>query len=66
MFLIIFETDFVNYAVDNTPYVLGDSIDDVIKSFEDDSIIFSKWFLDKQMKANSNKRHLITSKNRKY
>ena len=32
------ETNFASYADDNTLYVLGDSIDDVIKSLEDDSI----------------------------
>ena len=42
-------------------YVLGDSIDDVIESLEDDSINLFKWFLDNQMKANSDKFHLITS-----
>ena len=39
MFWIMCETaDFASYADDNTPYALGDSIDDVIKSLEDDSI----------------------------
>ena len=46
----------------HTPYVLEDSIDDVIKSLEDDSINFFKWFLYNQIKANSDKCHLITSK----
>ena len=32
------ETDFASYADNDTPYVLGDSRDDVIKSVEDDSI----------------------------
>ena len=32
------ETDSASYADDNTPYALGDSIDDVIKSLEDDCI----------------------------
>ena len=56
------ETDFASYADDNTPYALGDNIDDIIKSLEDDSINLFKWFLDNQMKANSDKCHLITSK----
>ena len=56
------ETDFASYADDNTTYVLGDSIDDVFKSLEDDSINLLKWFLDNQMKAKSDKCHLITSK----
>ena len=56
------ETDFASYADDNTPYALGDSIDDIIKSLEDDSINLFKWFLDNQMKANSNQCYLLISK----
>ena len=40
------ETDFASYADDNTLYVLGDIIDDVIESLEDDSINLFNWFLD--------------------
>ena len=55
----MWETEFASYADDNTHYVLGDSIDDVIKSLEViDSINLFKWFLDNQMKANSDKCHL--------
>ena len=54
--------DFASYADDNKPYVSGDNIDDVIKSLEYDSINLFKWFLYNQMKANSDKCHLITSK----
>ena len=60
LFSIMRETDFASYADDNTPYVSGDSIDYVIKS--SDSINLFKWFLDNQVKANSDKCHLITSK----
>ena len=38
MFWMCETADFASYADDNTPYALGDSIDDVIKSREDDSI----------------------------
>ena len=56
------QTYFASYGDDNTPYALGDSIDDVIKSLEDDSITLFKWFQDNQMKANNDNYHLITSK----
>ena len=36
-------------------HTLGDSMDDVIKSPEDDTINLFKWFQDNQMKANSDK-----------
>ena len=62
LFWKICDTDFACYADDNTPYVFGDSMDDVIKSLEDNSINFFKWFLDNQMKVNSDKCHLIISK----
>ena len=55
------ETDLASYADDNTPYVLGDSIDDIIKLLQDGFINLFKWFLENQMKANSDKCHLITS-----
>ena len=58
LFWKISETD----ADDNTPYISGGSIDDVFKSLKDDSINLFKWFLENQMKANSDKCHLITSK----
>ena len=38
LFWTMHETDSASYADDNTPYALGDSIDDVIKSLEDDCI----------------------------
>ena len=56
------KTDLASYVDGNIPYVSGDSIHDVIKSPGDDSINLFKWFLDNQMKANSDKCHLITSK----
>ena len=62
LFWIMCEIDFASEADDNTPYVSGDSIDDVIELFEDVSINLFKWFLDNQLKANSNKIHSITSK----
>ena len=52
LFRIMCETDFASYADDNTPYALEDSINDVIKSLEDDSVNLFKWFLDNQMKDN--------------
>ena len=62
LFWIMCESDFSSYADDNTPYAFGDSTDDVIKSPEDDSINLFKWFLDNQVKANSDKCHRIASK----
>ena len=46
------DTDFANYADDNTPYVSADAIDEVIKRLETASVKLFKWFTDDQMKAN--------------
>ena len=56
------EVDFVSYADDNTHYVLGNRIDDLLDSLEDDFINLFKYLLDNQMKANSNRCNLITNK----
>ena len=62
LFWIMCKADFGSCAGDHKPYVSGDSINDFIKSLEDDSINLFKWFLDNQMKANCKKYHLITGK----
>ena len=55
------ETDFSSYVDDNTPYVTGDSTEDVINSLENVSVILFKWFPGNQMKANKEKCHLLIS-----
>ena len=62
LFCIMCKTDFASYEDDNTPYVSGQSIDNAIKSLEGDFINLLKCLLDNQIKANSDKCHLITSK----
>ena len=44
LFFIIEDTDIASYADDNTPYVIADNIDGVIKSLEEASEILFKWF----------------------
>ena len=43
LFFIIEDTDIASYADDNTPYVIADNIDGVIKSLEEASEILFKW-----------------------
>ena len=62
LFWIMCKIDFASYEDDNIPYVLRGGIYDINKPLEDDSINLFEWFLDNQIKANSNKCHLITSK----
>ena len=63
MFFAMKDIDFASYADGNTPYVSSDSIEDVIRILENDSIKLFKWFSDNMMKANKDKCHLIVSSN---
>ena len=61
LFFTVNETDFASYADDNTPLLSGDRLDDVLDSLENASLKLSDWFSGKQMKANPDKFHLLTS-----
>ena len=63
LFFTMNETDFASYADGNTAFITCDSIDDVIKSLENDSLKLLKWFAEKQMKASKDKCHLLISTN---
>ena len=52
------ETDFASYADDNTPYVVGNNIEDIIK-LQNTSLTLFQWFYDNQMKSNPDKCHFI-------
>ena len=61
LFFITEDTDIASYADDNTPYVIADNIDGVIKSLEEASEILFKWFNDNLMKINADKCHLLVN-----
>ena len=61
LFFTVTETDFACYADDNTSFLSGDRLGDVLDSLENASLKLSNWFSDKQMKANRDKSHLLTS-----
>ena len=61
MFFVMNDIDFASYADDSTLYVSSDSIGDLIRILENDSIKLFKWFSDNMMKANKDKCHLIVS-----
>ena len=63
LFFITKETDFSSYADGKTPYRTADTIEEVIKLLERDSMMLFKWFSDNQMKANISKCHLLVNKN---
>ena len=49
LFFIIDDTETASYADDNTPYVIADNIDGLIKSLQEASEILFKWFSDNLM-----------------
>ena len=55
------ETDFASYADDNTAYVVGNNIEDVIIKLQNASLTLFQWFYDNQIKTNPNKCHFICS-----
>ena len=61
IFFTVNEIDFSSYADDNTPFVSGDRIEDVLDSLENASLKLFDWFSNNQMKANRDKCHLLTS-----
>ena len=61
LFLIMNKVEFVSYADDNTPYVTGNGVKEVIKSLKEASGELFYWFADNQRKANPDKCHLLTS-----
>ena len=54
-----------SYADDNTPYRTANTIDEVIQSLEDDSMMLFQWFSDNHIKANISKCHLLVNKKKK-
>ena len=63
MFFVMNDIGFASYTDDNTPYVSSDSIEDVIRILENDSIKLFKWFSDDMMTANEDKYHHAVSSN---
>ena len=59
MFLILKATYFTGYADDNTQFVVRDNIADVIKAFEKIGEDLLNWFLNNEIKLNTDKCHLF-------
>ena len=59
--VIMDQHDIANYVDDNTPYVSGKNIDEVVKSLEKTSRLTFKWFSDNQFQGNISKCHVLLS-----
>ena len=57
--------DFASYPDDNTPFILGNDLNDVIFKLQNASKTIFQWFGDNQRKANPDKFHFICSSNLK-
>ena len=62
LFLIADDVDIANYADDSTFYKEHENIDDLITSLQDPAVKLFKWFSDNQMRRNTDKCHLLLSK----
>ena len=51
--------DVANYADDNTPYVSGRNIEEVVVSLEYVSEVIFQWFKDNQFQCNASKCHVL-------
>ena len=61
LFLVINDVEFASFADDTTPYVIEDSLSEVVSSLEKCSEKLFQWFSDNQMKANPEKCNLIVN-----
>ena len=63
LFFILSETDFANYADDNTPYISSNDVNGLMKSLKEASKKLFKWLDDSLMKSNPEKCRLLVSTN---
>ena len=56
------DRDFASYRDENTPYVTGKNIKEVVQWLENDSLKLFQWFRENQTKANKDKFHFLKQK----
>ena len=61
LFITVSHYDIANYADDNTPYVSGRNIEEVLASLEEVSEVIFEWFGNNQFHGNANKCHVLLS-----
>ena len=59
IFLFLENTKIANYADDNTPYAIEQSLEQLIETLEHDTSILINWFEINEMKSNNDKCHLL-------
>ena len=63
LFLVVKDVNFASYAEDNTIYQSANNVEDVINDMQLSAEKLFRWFSDNQMKGNTDKCHLIMSRN---
>ena len=63
LFFIMDDISFASYADDNTPYTVGNDMEDVIFKLQNSAKILFQWFMDNRTKSNPDKCHFICSTN---
>ena len=58
-------TELASYADDNTPYAVGNNIEELIVKLQNASKTLFQWFSDNQMKSNPHKCNFICSTSKK-
>ena len=61
LFFIIEDCDIANYADDNTPYLSGKNVEEVLNGLENVSSNLFQWFTENKLKGNASKCHLLIS-----
>ena len=59
IFLFLENTKITNYADDNTPYAIEQSLEQLIETLEHDTSILIDWFEINEIKSNNDKCHLL-------
>ena len=61
LFFIVVDCDIANYADDNTTYLSGKNVEEVLNGLENMSSNLFQWFTENELKGNSSKYNLLTS-----
>ena len=61
MFILNKDIDFASYADDTTPFICGQTFEEIIYELETVMADISNWFLENNLKANEGKYHLLLS-----
>ena len=61
LFFIIEDCDIANYADDNTPYLRGKNVEEILNGLENVLPNLFRWFTENELKGNTSKCHLLIS-----